>query len=71
MDAGDKVFGISYIVAYALTNSHHNIDYKKSEYIKLEDVFSDIGLVGDRQCSEISPLENSWAIHIARNKSLI
>ncbi|KAL1831033.1 hypothetical protein ACET3Z_000684 [Daucus carota] len=68
MDAGDKVFSISYVVAYALTNSHHSIDYKKSEYIELEDVFSDIGSVEEKQFSEISPLESSWAIDIARNK---
>lgn len=68
MDAGDKVFSISYVVAYALTNSHHSIDYKKSEYIELEDVFSDIGSVEEKQFSEISPLETSWAIDIARNK---
>jgi hypothetical protein len=68
MDAGDKVFSISYVVAYALTNSHHSIDYKKSEYIELEDIFSDIGSIEEKQFSEISPLENSWAIDIARNK---
>lgn len=71
MDAGDKVFSISYVVAYALTNSHHSIDYKKSEYIELEDVFADIGSVEEKQFSEISPLEDSWAIDIARNKPLM
>ncbi|KAK1395479.1 movement protein [Heracleum sosnowskyi] len=68
MDVGDKVFNISYVVAYALTNSHHSIDYKKSEYIELEDVFSNIGSIEEKEFSELSLLENSWAIDIARNK---
>ncbi|GJX47704.1 reverse transcriptase domain-containing protein [Tanacetum coccineum] len=33
MKPGNKVFSITYLVAYALTSSHHIIDYKKKEYI--------------------------------------
>lgn len=41
MNPGDKPFTITYLIGYALTNSHHSIDYKKEEYIKLEDVLCD------------------------------
>ncbi|KAL8111549.1 hypothetical protein AgCh_019312 [Apium graveolens] len=68
---GDKVFSLTYVVAYALTNSHHSIDYKKNEYIELDDVFSEIGSVEEKQFSDISPLDNSWAIDIARNKPIL
>ncbi|KAL8110848.1 hypothetical protein AgCh_026554 [Apium graveolens] len=68
---GDKVFSLTYVVAYALTNSHHSIDYKKNEYIKLDDVFSEIGSVEEKQFSDISPLDNSWAIDIAKNKPIL
>ncbi|XP_074327879.1 uncharacterized protein LOC141665797 [Apium graveolens] len=71
MNAGDKVFSLTYIVAYALTNSHHSIDYKKNEYIELDDVFSEIGSVEENQFSDISPLDNSWAIDIAKNKPFL
>ena len=33
MNPGDKPFTITYLIGYALTNSHHSIDYKKEEYI--------------------------------------
>ena len=31
MNPGDKVFRITYLVVYALTNSHHSIDYRKEK----------------------------------------
>ena len=51
-----------------LTNSHHSIDYKKDEYIELDNVFLQIGSVEEKQFSEISPFNNSRAIDIAKNK---
>ena len=71
MNAGDKVFSLTYVVAYALTNSHHSIDYKKNEYIELDDVFKEVGSVEEKQFSDISPLDNSWAIDIAKNKPIL
>ncbi|KAI3701987.1 hypothetical protein L6452_27534 [Arctium lappa] len=71
MSPGDKVFSITYLVAYALTNSHHSVDYKKSEYIEIEDVFSEIGGIEEKQFSSLSPLDNSWAIDIAKNKLIL
>lgn len=71
MNPGDKVFSITYVVAYALTNSHHSIDYRKNEYIEIDDVFSKIGSIEEKQFSEISPTDNSWAIDIAKNKPVI
>ncbi|XP_074351351.1 uncharacterized protein LOC141690453 [Apium graveolens] len=71
MNASDKVFSLTYVVAYALTNCHHSFDYKKNEYIELDDVFSEIGSVEEKQFSDISPLDNSWAINIAKNKPIL
>ena len=71
MNAGDKVFSITYLVAYALSNSHHSIDYRKSEYIEIDDVFSQVGSIEEKQFSDISPLDSSWAIDIAKNKPLL
>ncbi|GJS09338.1 reverse transcriptase domain-containing protein [Tanacetum coccineum] len=45
MKPGNKVFSITYLVAYALMSSHHSIDYKKKEYIKIDDLFTEIGSV--------------------------
>ena len=71
MNTGDKVFSLTYVVAYALTNSHHSIDYKKNEYIELDDIFSEIGSIEEKQFSDISPLDNSWVIDIAKNKPML
>lgn len=71
MNPGNKVFSLTYVVGYALSNSHHSIDYKHKENIELEDVFSEIGQIEQRQFSEISPLDSSWAIDIAQNKGLM
>lgn len=71
MNPGDKPFSITYLIGYALTNSHHSIDYKKDEYIELDDVFSEIGHVKDKQFCDINPQENSWVLNIARNKKAL
>ena len=71
MNKGDKPFTITYLIGYALTNSHHSIDYKKKEYIELDDVFSEIGHVKDKHFCDIDPQENSWALNIARNKKAL
>lgn len=71
MNKGDKVMSITYVVGYALTNSHHSIDYQNHATIELEDVFQTIGNV---QQSEFCVIENedcNWAIDIAQNKAPI
>ncbi|CAI9302131.1 unnamed protein product [Lactuca saligna] len=71
MNPGDKPFIITYLIGYALTNSHHSIDYKKEEYIELEDVFSEIEHVRDKQFCDINPQDSSWALNIAKNKKAL
>nr|KAJ0185180.1 hypothetical protein LSAT_V11C900505830 [Lactuca sativa] len=61
MSPGDKQFTITYLIGYALTNSHHSINYKKDE----------IGHVKDKQFCDINPQENSWVLNIARNKKAL
>nr|GEX61756.1 hypothetical protein [Tanacetum cinerariifolium] len=54
MKPGNKVFSITYLVAYALTSSHHSIDYKKKEYI--DDLFSEVGSVEGSKFATIKPI---------------
>lgn len=68
MNQGDKVFSITYLVSYALTNSHHSMTFKKQEYIEIDDIFSEIGSVEEKQFADIQQEEDSWAIDIAKNK---
>ncbi|CAA28356.1 unnamed protein product [Carnation etched ring virus] len=71
MRKGDKVFSITYLVAYALANSHHSIDYKEKDAIEIDDVFSEIGSVKSPTFTELDPEPNSWAIDIAQGKQPI
>ncbi|GJY41184.1 reverse transcriptase domain-containing protein [Tanacetum coccineum] len=71
MKPGNKVFSITYLVAYALTSSHHSIDYKKKEYIEIDDLFNEIGSVEGSKFATIKPIDETWAIDIAKNKKLI
>nr|GEZ93476.1 hypothetical protein [Tanacetum cinerariifolium] len=71
MKPGNKVFSITYLVAYALTSSHHSIDYIKKEYIKIDDLFNEIGSVEGSKFAAIKLIDESWAIDIAKNKRLI
>lgn len=71
MNPGDKVFSLTYLVGYALSNSAHSIDYKHSEYIELDRVFSEIGQIEEKQFSNLSPIDSSWAIDIAKNKQIM
>ncbi|GJX12539.1 putative zinc finger, CCHC-type, caulimovirus coat protein [Tanacetum coccineum] len=68
MKPGNKVFSITYLVAYALTSSHHSIDYKKKEYIEIDDLFNEIGSVEGSKFATIKPIDETWAIDIAKNK---
>nr|GEU79112.1 hypothetical protein [Tanacetum cinerariifolium] len=71
MKPGNKVFSITYLVAYALTSSHHSIDYRKKEYIEIDDLCNQIGSVEGSKFAAIKPIDESWAIDIAKNKRLI
>jgi hypothetical protein len=71
METGNKVFTINYLVAYALTNSTHSIEYKEKENITMEDIFSEIGTVEGSKFAEPSQLQENWAINIARNKPFL
>ncbi|GJT16478.1 reverse transcriptase domain-containing protein [Tanacetum coccineum] len=71
MKPGNKVFSITYLVAYALTSSHHSIDYKEKEYIEIDDLFNEIGSVEGSKFATIKPIDETWAIDIAKNKKLI
>ncbi|GJS10681.1 reverse transcriptase domain-containing protein [Tanacetum coccineum] len=71
MKPGNKVFSITYLVAYALTSSHHSTDYKKKEYIEMDDLFTEIGSVEGSKFVTIKPIDETWAINIAKDKRLI
>ncbi|GJS95010.1 reverse transcriptase domain-containing protein [Tanacetum coccineum] len=71
MKPGNKVFSITYLVAYALTSSHHSIDYKKKEYVEMDDLFTEIGSVEGNKFATIKPIDETWAINIAKDKRLI
>nr|XP_043633460.1 uncharacterized protein LOC122604653 [Erigeron canadensis] len=68
---GNKVFTVNYLIAYAITNSTHSIEYKEKENITMEDIFSEIGTVEGSKFTEPSQLQENWAINIARNKKVL
>lgn len=71
MNKGDKVFSITYLLGYALTNSHHSIDYKNKSNIELDDVFHEIGSVEENQFCALQNEDTQWAIDIAKNKPFL
>nr|XP_043611601.1 uncharacterized protein LOC122583242 [Erigeron canadensis] len=71
MESGNKVFTVNYLIAYAITNSTHSIEYKEKENITMEDIFSEIGTVEGSKFTEPSQLQENWAINIARNKKVL
>nr|XP_043638312.1 uncharacterized protein LOC122609327 [Erigeron canadensis] len=71
MEPGNKVFTVNYLIAYAITNSTHSIEYKEKENITMEDIFSEIGTVEGSKFTEPSQLQENWAINIARNKKVL
>ncbi|CAA29523.1 unnamed protein product [Figwort mosaic virus] len=71
MKTGDKVFTVTYLIGYALTNSHHSIEYRKNSNIEIEEVFKDIGQIEESPFCDISPIDENWTMDIARNKKSI
>lgn len=59
-----KMFSITYLVAYALTNSAHSIELRNSEYVSLEDVFANVGKVESKKFEKLSPLKKNWSIDV-------
>ncbi|GJS49743.1 reverse transcriptase domain-containing protein [Tanacetum coccineum] len=49
----------------------HDIDYKEKEYIEIDDLFNEIGSVEGSKFATIKPIDETWAIDIAKNKKLI
>lgn len=71
MNKGDHPFTITYLVGYALTNSHHSIDYKHKETIELEDIFSDLGQVNGKEFCKLPEMEQNWVMDITKGKKSI
>ncbi|KAI3706962.1 hypothetical protein L6452_25075 [Arctium lappa] len=70
MKKGDHVFTVTYLVGYALSNSHHSIDYKHSQTIELEDVFQEVGSVTQNRFSTITKDDNDWVLDVSKGKTL-
>nr|GEY70923.1 hypothetical protein [Tanacetum cinerariifolium] len=68
MKPGNKVFSITYLVAYALTSSHHSIDYRKKEYIEIDDLFNEIGSVEGSKFAAINLLMNHGQLILLRTR---
>ncbi|QED42825.1 movement protein [Silene caulimovirus A] len=71
MKEGNFPFSITYCVAYALSNSHHSIDYKEKDSIEIDNIFSEIGSVKQSTFMTPDPEPNNWALDIATNKNPI
>ncbi|XP_024961091.1 uncharacterized protein LOC112501635 [Cynara cardunculus var. scolymus] len=69
MDKGDMAFSITYLVGYALTNSHHSIDYRNSSTIEIDDLFQEIGSVQENHFCEIKNENTDWMINISKEKN--
>nr|XP_043633696.1 uncharacterized protein LOC122604903 [Erigeron canadensis] len=70
-EPGNKVFTVNYLIAYAITNNTHSIEYKEKENITMEDIFSEIGTVEGSKFTEPSQLQENWAMNITRNKKVL
>ena len=69
MNKGDKVFTITYLLGYALTNSHHSIDYMNSSSIEIDDLFQEIGSIKENHFCDISNDNTNWVLDISKNKN--
>nr|BCU04803.1 movement protein [Dahlia common mosaic virus] len=71
MEKGDKIFSVTYLTAYALTNSIHSIAYKNQSNIEIDELFQELGNVQERPFCDISSQEEQWSINIDHNKTRI
>ncbi|KVH91338.1 hypothetical protein Ccrd_006640 [Cynara cardunculus var. scolymus] len=69
MNRGYKVFTITYLLEYALTNSHHSIDYRESSTIEIEDLFQEIGSIQENHFKKITNDNTNWVLDISKNKN--
>ncbi|ACB69769.1 movement protein [Eupatorium vein clearing virus] len=68
MEKGSLVFSVTYLIGYALTNSHHSIDYRTKPKIEIDQLFLDIGKVHEHNFCNIVEDDNSWVMNVHRNK---
>nr|WNO44360.1 Movement protein [Dahlia mosaic virus] len=71
MEKGDKIFSITYLTAYALTNSIHSVAYKHQQSIEIDDIFQELGNVQERPFCDITSTEEEWSINIDQKKPRI
>lgn len=53
---GQYPFSITYQISYALTNSHHSIEFKETEQIYLDQLFTEVAKVGTKFHQKLTPL---------------
>jgi len=66
MRDNDEPFSITYAVNYALTNSHHSIQFKRKDRIYLDDLFKKVSLC---EIPRLKPITESKDLTLLRSKS--
>ena len=42
MSKGEKIFSLTYSISYALSNSHHSIEFKNNDYMHIPELFDKV-----------------------------
>lgn len=70
MQDGNHPFTITYMLGYALTNSHHSMTFCHDKFVQMDDLFKDVGRISNIPMQETRPLDNIWAMDLSRKRLL-
>ncbi|WBK62456.1 movement protein [Dregea volubilis virus 2] len=70
MNQGRHPYTVTYMLGYTLSNSHHSMNFKPNEPIKIEALFRDVIKAAPISPQELSPLAQEWSMDLSRKPLL-
>jgi hypothetical protein len=60
MNQGDKIFNLTYSINYALSNSHHSIEFKNNDYMHIPELFDEVIRYYKPRKNQVESLPEEW-----------
>src|ERR1044072_226903 len=60
MNQGDKIFNLTYSINYALSNSHHSIEFKNNDYMHIPELFDEVIRYYKPRKNQVERLPEEW-----------
>lgn len=70
MNEGYHPYTITYMLGYSLSNSHHSLDFKPNEPIRIDHLFNQVGKISETPFQELTKINGNWTMDLSRKPLL-